>query len=47
MIEFKYDIDFIIGYLKHCNKLNHDSQKIQEILIFMLEEIKKLKEQKE
>lgn len=43
-IDFEHDIHFILGYLDQCRKMNHAPEKIIDILLFLTNEIKKIKE---
>lgn len=43
-MEWKEDIDFIIGYMNQCKKMDHSPEHLYDIIIFILKELKKLKE---
>lgn len=43
-MKFEYDIDFIIGYLDQSKKMNYQPDKIVEILIFLLNQVKEINE---
>jgi hypothetical protein len=45
-LEFQHDLDFIISYLEKNKKMNTHPQEIPEILLFIVKELKEIKEKK-
>jgi hypothetical protein len=45
-MDWENDVDFILGYLNQCMKMNHIPKRILDIMLFLTTEIKKIKDDK-